>query len=100
MTVSVPALMTFAPAANPPVESNNEAPAEMFTGVLVEVPVRVSTPPVMDSEPPPTVPETSTAPVLVVLPKRLPDTVPPLSVAPPVAVNAALPARVLVPFWM
>ena len=93
LIVKVPALVTAAVSERLPV-SIRVAPPAMLTGLLVELPLKVKTPLVTLSEPPPTVPLIATAPVLVVLPKRLPDTVPPLSVAPPVAVKAALPARV------
>ena len=92
--MSRPAFVTAAEASRPPLESSNEALRAIFTGVFVEVPSSVRVPLSTCRKPPPTVPETSTAPVLVVSPSRCPVTAPPLSAAPPVAVRVAVPAMV------
>ena len=88
VTESVPALLRVAVSDRLP-WSAKIAPRATVTGVLVEVPVRVSVPPVTPSEPPPSAPETRVLPVLVVGPLSVPETVAPSSAAVPLK----LPAR-------
>lgn len=79
---------------------SREAPELMLIDVWLMAPVLVNVraPPVIPSVVPDKVPETLKAPVLTAFAWRLPETVPPLRVAPFVAVNTADPARVPVPF--
>ena len=98
LTVNRPALVTAATLDRLPV-SVRPARAAMVTGVLVELPLKVSAPLSTCRNPPPTLPLMPTVPATVVLPSKLPVIDPPLRVAPLVAVRAALPAKVPVVLW-